>query len=324
MRAVCCRDYGPPECLEWVEVPEPQPGPGQVLVEVQAAGVGYVDGLLIQGRYQVKPPLPYYPGSEFAGRVLAVGDDVGTTAVGERVFGTAGSGAFGERVVVSARACRKLPEHLDIATAAGLYINYATALYGLRDLGHLQPDETVVVLGAGGGVGSAAVAMAKAMGARVIAGASSAAKLDAARAAGADLGVDYSQPDWRAALRDVLAGTPLDLVYDPVGGELSEPAFRSLSPGGRLLVVGFASGSIASLPLNLPLLKRSAVVGVDWGGASRADPAINDELLGTVCQWIETRRLVPAPVCQRPFAELVPALQDQLAGRIVGKLVLTR
>jgi NADPH2:quinone reductase len=332
MRTIRCQEFGPPQSLQRVEVELPAIEPSTVLVRITAAGVGFVDGLMIQGRYQVKPALPYFPGSEFAGVVETVGSDVsqlqsgqlqsGQLQSGDRVMGMASSGAFSDYVAVPAKALIRIPDRLNDATAAGLYINYATALYGLRDCGDLQPGETILVLGAAGGVGSAAICVAKAMGAHVIAAASNEAKRNAALAWGADAVVDYSVPGWRDDLKTQIGLSGLQLVYDPVGGGVAEPAFRSLSPGGRFLVVGFASGEIPSIALNLALLKRASIVGVDWGGESRAHPEITAQLLATLADWIDTGRLIPAPVHCRPMADYALALEDQLAGRIVGKLVL--
>jgi len=322
MQKVCCAEFGPPEALTRIEVDVPTPGPGELLVRVAAAGVGFVDGLMVQGLYQVKPPLPYYPGSEFAGVVECMGADVDGFEAGDRVLGLAGGGAFADYLTVNAAAAVKIPAGLDDATAAGMYINYATALYGLRDCGHLQAEETLLLLGAAGGVGSAAICVAKAMGARAIAGASTAEKRKAALEFGADQCLDYSQSDWRDTLKGMTQDGGLQMVYDPVGGELAEPAFRSLSPGGRFLVVGFASGTIPRLPLNLALLKRSAVVGVDWGGEARANPTINQELMQTLMTWVADGRLRPAAVTRRSMDTFREALEDQLAGKIVGKLVL--
>lgn len=322
MRSVVCEAFGPPGSLREVEIERPVPGAREVLVRVEATGIGFVDGLMIQGKYQVKPSLPHYPGSEFAGVVKAVGDDVTDFAPGDAVFGTA-NGALADYVCTGTGRCHRTPAGLAAAQAASLYTNYLTALFGLRDRGHLRSGETLLVMGAAGGVGTAAIAVAKAMGARVIGAASTAEKRATARAAGADATVDYSRDDWRDALRAV---TPegLNVVYDPVGGDVAEPAFRSLAPGGRFLVVGFASGTIPRLPLNLALLKRSAVVGVDWGGEVRARPGLNAELAATLIDWIEHGRLRVAPVTECPAADYVQALEDQLAGRILGKLVLTR
>ncbi|MEM9620918.1 MAG: NADPH:quinone oxidoreductase family protein [Pseudomonadota bacterium] len=328
MKTVVCESFGPPEQLQQIEVPAPQPAEHQILVDVEAAGVGFVDGLMVQGLYQVKPSLPYYPGSEFAGTISQIGSQVGgqvsNLQAGDRVMGLASQGAFADQLVIDAHAVVPLSENLDSATAAGFFINYATALYGLCDCGHLQRGETVLILGAAGGVGSAAICVAKAMGAHVIAAASNPSKREAAMRYGADACIDYTLEDWRKQLPDCLpAGQGLNLVYDPVGGAVAEPAFRSLAPGGRFLVVGFASGTIPKLALNLALLKRSAIVGVDWGGESRADPSINAELMQTLMSWMDSGALQPAEVCVRPMATFREALSDQLAGNIIGKLVLS-
>lgn len=323
MRSVVCEEFGPPAGLKEVEIPTPEPGPTQVRVRVTATGIGFVDGLLIQGLYQVKPPLPFYPANEYAGVIEAIGSECTRLKVGDRVFGTA-NGALSEYVCIEEMRCVATPGQLTDAHAAGLFVNYLTAIYGLRDCGDLKSDETLLVLGAAGGVGSAAIAVARAMGATVIAAASTEAKRKAAIQAGAHAAIDYTLDNWREELKTVLAGKPLNLVYDPVGGELSETALRSLSPGGRLLVVGFASGSIARIPLNLPLLKRCSIVGVDWGGDARQNPHINGPLMATLVDWISSGRLTPAPVTERPAADFVQAFEDQLAGRVLGKLVLVR
>jgi NADPH2:quinone reductase len=322
MQQVCCERFAPPEELQRIEVDIPQPREGEVQVQIRAAGVGFVDGLMVQGLYQVKPPLPYFPGSEFAGVVSATGTGVDHLKIGDRVLGLSSGGAFADYLTINAAAVVPIPDELDDATAAGMYINYATALYGLRDCGHLHAGETLLILGAAGGVGSAAISVAKAMGGDVIAAASSEPKRAAALQFGADHSVDYSAPDWRDALRSITAESGLNMVYDPVGGDFAEPAFRSLSPGGRFLVVGFASGTIPRLPLNLALLKRSSIVGVDWGGESRANPTINRELMSTLMDWISSGKLRPAAVSKRPMGEFREALRDQLSGRILGKLVL--
>lgn len=322
MKSVVCEQFGPPSSLKIVDRVLPEPGPGQVRVKVSAAGVGFVDGLMIQGKYQVKPPLPYYPGGEFAGVVDAVAPDVDSLDVGMRVFGL-GSGAFSDFLLAPAAALTLTPARLDDATAAGFFINYLTMQYAYERCGPLFAGETVLVLGAAGGVGSAAVALAKSFGARVIAAASSTAKREYATACGADEVVDYTQPDWRASLKALTAESGLDMVVDPVGGSAAEPSLRSLSPGGRYLVVGFASGEIPAFPANLMLLKRCSVLGVDWGGEARANPEINTELLRSLLELIGDGRLTPAAVVARPMHEVRAALDAQLAGSIVGKLVLT-
>lgn len=322
MKTFVCETFGPPSNLKEVDLPAPPLSAGQVRINVRAAGVGFVDGLLIQGKYQVKPKLPFYPGGEFCGVVTETGDGV-SVEPGQRVMGMASSGAFGEQVIMQADQVIVVPEGISDVTAASLYANYATALFGLRDCGNLQSGETILILGAAGGVGSAAISVARAMGARVIAAASSAEKRAAAIANGAQDAVDYTQSDWRKALSAI---TPegLNLVYDPVGGDYSEAAFRSLHPGGRFLVVGFAAGTIPSIPLNLALLKRSSIVGVDWGGEARAHPEINQELVSTILTWIGEGKLRPANVVERPIQAVREALEDQLAGEFIGKLVLVR
>jgi NADPH2:quinone reductase len=230
MKKVCCNEFGPPESLQRIEVDTPAPQAGEALISISAAGVGFVDGLMVQGLYQVKPPLPYYPGSEFAGVVSAVGESVTHVKPGDRVLGMATNGAYADSVSAVASSLVKLPANLSDAIAAGFYINYATALYGLRDCGDLKAGETLLILGAAGGVGSAAISVAKAMGARVIAAASSEEKRRAALSFGADHTVDYTDPNWRDALKELTKGSGLNMVYDPVGGDKAEPAFRSLSP----------------------------------------------------------------------------------------------
>ena len=321
MKAAVVETFGPPETLTFKEVPDPVPGPGDVVVDVTAAGVGYVDGLLVQGLYQVKPPLPYVPGNEFAGVISAVGDKVTHLAVGQRVMGTA-PGAYADQLKAPALVCPPTPDDMSDAIAAGFAISYATALYAWRDCGKAQAGETALVLGAAGGVGQAAIAVAKTMGLRVIAAASTDDKRAAAMAAGADEAVDYTADNWRDTLKALTRESGLDLVYDPVGGTLAEAAMRSLSPGGRHLVVGFAAGDIPKVGLNIPLLKRCAIVGADWGGEIRANPALAAEQFGTLLGWIAGGSLTPAPVTTRPMAELPQALRDQLDRKLVGKLVM--
>ena len=323
MNIVCCHTFGPPQNLERIEIDAPVPSAEEVLVNVSAAGVGFVDGLMVQGLYQVKPPLPYFPGSEFAGVVEQIGSDVKDMAVGDRVMGIVNNGAFADQLTIASHKLVKISDNLSAEVAAGFFINYATALYGLRDCGKLQAGENILILGAAGGVGSSAICVAKAMGATVIAAASSSEKRQATLSFGADHCVDYTDPNWRQELKALTGEQGLNVVYDPVGGDKAEPAFRSLAPGGRFLVVGFAAGEIPKIPLNLTLLKRSAIVGVDWGGEMRANPAINQNLMTTLMQWITDGKLKPAPVQSRPMSDYQHGLIDQLAGRIVGKLVLT-
>ncbi len=322
MKAIQCTAFGPPEALAVTEVPDPVPGDGEVSVQVRAAGAGYVDGLLVQGLYQVKPPLPYIPGTEFSGEIIELGAGVDHLAVGDRVIVSAFSGGFAERAVAAAAACTPIPEGMSFEEAAGFLLNYCTALYGFQTCGDLQPGETVLVLGAAGGVGSAAMAVAKAMGARVIAAASSASKRDYCLTNGADETVDYTQAEWRDALKEIVGPAGLNVVYDPVGGDLSEPAFRSLAPGGRHLVVGFAAGAIPSLKLNLALLKRSALVGVDWGGFVRADPKNAVPYVAQLGDWVRDGKLTVAEPTVRPLMDAGSALRDMLDRKTMGKVII--
>lgn len=322
MRAIRCVNYGEPSELRVENLEEPVPGPGQVLIDVEAAGLGYVDALLVRGTYQVKMPLPFVPGSEVAGTIEAVGEGVSGDLIGSRVMALSPRGALAEKVAIPAAVCSTIPDEMSAEAAAGFIVSYCTALYGFENCGHLQPGETVLVLGAAGGVGMAAIDVAKAMGARVIAAASTAEKRDAAKAHGADMVLDYSDPEWRKALDVLVEKRGVNVVYDPVGGAYSETAFRCLAPGGRHLVVGFANGEIPKLPLNLALLKRASLVGVDWGGEIRANPAANGPLLHKLSEWVEAGKIHPEPTASFPLAEAGDVLQRLLERKMIGKPVI--
>lgn len=322
MRAVRCVNYGEPRDLSIVEEAEPVPARGEVLLAVEAAGLGYVDALLVRGAYQVKTPLPFIPGSEVAGTIEAVGEGVPAALVGTRVMALSNRGALSEKIVLPAAICTPIPAAMSAEAAAGFLVSYCTALYGFENCGALKAGETVLVLGAGGGVGMAAIDVAKAMGARVIAAASSPEKRAAAAAHGADMVLDYSQPEWRKALDALVEKRGVNVVYDPVGGAWSETAFRCLAPGGRHLVVGFASGEIPKLPLNLALLKRASLVGVDWGGEARANPATNGPLIARLCAWVNEGKIHPEPAASYPLQEAGAVLQRLLERRMVGKPVI--
>ena len=322
MRAIRCVNYGEPSELRVENLEEPVPGPGQVLLDVEAAGLGYVDALLVRGAYQVKTPLPFIPGSEVAGTIEAVGEGVSSDLIGSRVMALSPRGALTEKVAIPAAVCSTIPDEMSAEAAAGFIVSYCTALYGFDNCGHLQPGETVLVLGAAGGVGMAAIDVAKAMGARVIAAASTAEKRDAAKAHGADMVLDYSDPEWRKALDALVEKRGVNVVYDPVGGAYSEPAFRCLAPGGRHLVVGFANGEIPKLPLNLALLKRASLVGVDWGGEIRANPAANGPLLHKLSEWVEAGKIHPEPTASFPLKEAGDVLQRLLERKMIGKPVI--
>jgi len=323
MRALVCTTYGAPALLSIQELPDPTPGPGELILETEAVGLGYVDALFVAGTYQVKLPLPFVPGSEVAGRVLAVGADIPVDLVGRRVMALAPRGALAERIALPASACVPVPDCMSPEAAAGFIVSYCTALYGFRDCGNLQTGETVLVLGAAGGVGMAAIDVARAMGARVLAAASTPEKRAAAVARGAEWVVDYQDPDWRKQIEPLTGRRDVDVVYDPVGGDYSETALRCLSPGGRHLVIGFAAGSIPRIPLNLALLKRCSIVGVDWGGHIRANPGANVPLVQTLVAWVEASRIDPQPARTFPFEAAPDVLQSLLDRSAVGKPVVS-
>ncbi|KAB7742663.1 zinc-binding dehydrogenase [Parvibaculum sedimenti] len=322
MRAIRCVNYGEPSALAVEDLPEPVPGPGEVLVAVEAAGLGYVDALFVRGTYQVKLPLPFVPGSEVAGTIEAVGEGLPGELIGNRVMALSSRGALAEKLALPAFLCSTIPDEMSAEAAAGFLVSYCTALYGLETCGKLQPGETVLVLGAAGGVGMAAIDVAKAMGAKVIAAASSPEKRAAAKAHGADEVLDYSDPEWRKALDALTEKRGVNVVYDPVGGAYSETAFRCLAPGGRHLVVGFANGEIPKLPLNLALLKRASLVGVDWGGEIRANPKANIPLMKKLTEWVVERKIHPEPTATFPLEEAGTVLQGLLERRSIGKPVI--
>lgn len=270
--AVLCTQWGPPEGLVVAELPVPEPGPGEVRLRVRAVGLNFFDTLIIEKRYQFVPELPFSPGGELCGTVEALGPDVAGLRVGERVIAYVGWGAARTHLCVPATRVVPIPSALDDARAAGLSVTYGTTLHALVDRAALRPGETLAVLGAAGGTGIAAVELGRALGARVIACASSPEKLAVARACGAQETVDYAREDPKARLKALTDGRGVDVVYDPVGGDLAEPALRAIAWGGRYLVVGFAGGTIPKIPLNLLLLKGCDVKGVFWGSFIERDP----------------------------------------------------
>ena len=321
MREVRCEEIGPLEGLVVGEGPEPEARPGGVVVEIEAAGVNYVDALFVQGRYQIKPPVPFVPGSEVAGRITAVGDGVAGWAPGDRVMAMVGLGGFAERIGVRATSLVRVPDRLDSPRAAGFIQSYCTALFALSRRAHLAAGETVVVLGAGGGVGLAAIDVATALGARAIGAASSDEKRAAALAAGAEAVIDYGSEDLKARIRE-LTGGGADIVFDPVGGDHAEPALRGLGRFGRYVVIGFAGGGIPSLPLNQVLLNNRSIVGVDWGAWTGLDPAGQQAVLTELVALVDAGSLTPAEPEVRPLDRAVEALDDLLQRRVTGKLVL--
>jgi NADPH2:quinone reductase len=321
MKAVIADELGPPECYALREVPMPAPAAGEARVRVLAAGVGYFDALMARGGYQVRPPLPFVPGSEFAGIVESCGEGVQSPVPGQRVIGGSFGRVFAEYVCVPAATLMPLPSVLSADVGAAFLVNYQTAAHALIQRAGLRAGETLLVLGAAGGTGSAAVQVGKCLGARVIAAASSAEKRAFALAAGADLELDYSRPDWREELKR-LCPAGVDVIFDPVGGEFFEPAFRSLAWGGRHLVIGFAGGVIPRLPANLALLKGASLVGVDLRQAAGRDPAMNAANTRQLLAWVEDGALRPPAGPVFEFADFRGALDAAFSGKSLGKVVL--
>lgn len=323
MRAVICKQFGPIESVVVEEYDLPPPQSGHVRVRIEAAGVNFPDTLMVQGKYQVKPELPFVPGAELAGVVEAVGDGVTDFAPGMKVIGMVGQGAFAD--VANVRAARLLqrPSGMDAATAAGFSMTYGTSMHALKQRAKLQPGETLLVLGASGGVGLAAVELGKAMGATVIAAASSDQKLAVAKDAGADHLINYSTGSLKDAVKELTSGKGVDVVYDPVGGDLLEEAVRATAWEGRILIVGFASGTIPRVPANLMLLKGSSLVGVFYGTFRDRDPAANRANFSTMFEWFEEGKLKPL-ISQTMELEKVVDAFNILTGRgAIGKIVLT-
>lgn len=322
MRALLCRAYGPPEQLEVAEVASLTPARGQVVIDVKACGVNFPDTLIIQGKYQFQPAMPFAPGSDVAGIVSAIGDQVTGVAVGDRVAATTGWGGFADQVTCDARALISISDTVDFVTAASYQMVYGTAAHALLDRATMQPSETLLVLGAAGGVGMAAVQIGKILGARIIAAASTDAKLAACQAAGADAGINYATEDLRERLKALTQGNGVDVVFDPVGGPYAEPAVRSMAWKGRYLVVGFAAGEIPRIPLNLLLLKGCSLVGVFWGSFAQREPAQNQAHLREVMQWIAEGTLQPHISGTYSLAEAPRAIRDLMERRVIGKAVI--
>lgn len=321
MRVLLCEAFGPPERLVIAERPEPEPGPGQVRVRVHAAGINYPDLLMISGQYQVRTPPPFVPGYEAAGVVEAIGEAVTRFAPGDRVIAKPGGGAFADKCLADEALCTPLPEVMSFEQGAGFTVAYATSYHALRQGTELRAGETLLVLGAAGGVGITAVEIGHALGARVIAAASSAEKLDFARAAGADETIDYRRTPLREALRELRGGEGVDVVYDPVGGEYAEAAYRALAWQGRYLVVGFASGAIPSLPLNIALLKEARIIGVWWGTWAELNPARAQSNFEELTAMVEAGRLTPRVTRSFPLEHYVEAFRTLAERRALGKMV---
>ena len=322
MRALMCQAHGLPETLVLRDMPTPQPEPGAVRVRVKAASVNFPDSLIIQNLYQTRPPLPFSPGSEAAGVVDAVGEGVSSLRVGDRVAAMTTWGAFAEAVAVQASRCFAIPDAMPFDVASGFTMVYGTALHALAQRGRLQPGETLLVLGAAGGVGLAAVEIGKRMGARVIAAASSPDKLALARVHGADDLIDYAATDLKGALKALTGGRGVDVVFDPVGGALADPAFRAMAWDGRYLVIGFAGGDIPAIPLTLPLIKGAAIIGVFWGAFLTKEPEANIANIARLYDWYAQGALRPEISHRFPLEDAAAAIRWVMDRKAMGKVVV--
>ncbi|MBV1879209.1 MAG: NADPH:quinone oxidoreductase family protein [Pseudomonadales bacterium] len=323
MQAIICETFDDPGQLKVSEIDEPAPAAREVLVSVKAVGLGYVDALTVAGKYQIKPTLPFIPGNEISGVVEKLGEGVKHLRLGQRVLAMPTSGGLAEKVCIADKKCTVIPEILDHTGAAGFQVNYCTAYHGLTHCGNLNAKETILILGASGGVGVAAIDVAKAIGATVIAAAGSSEKRDACLQHGADHVIDYSKDNWRDQLKEILNGTPLNVIYDPVGGPYAEPALRSLAPEGRYLVVGFAAGDIPKIPLNLALLKQIQIIGVNWGGYIAVNPTKTRPVLTKLLEWIASGKLKPKAGECFSLQQAGTAMMKMLDRKAIGKIVIT-
>ena len=322
MKAVLCKAFGPAETLVLEEIASPEAKKNEVLLQVHAAGVNFPDTLIIEGKYQFKPPFPFSPGGEAAGVITAVGEKVSHLKVGDRVMALTGWGSFAEEVAVPGYNVIPVPSSMDFASAAAFGMTYGTSMHALKQRANLQPGETLLVLGASGGVGLAAVEIGKAMGAKVIAAASSAEKLEVAKAAGGDELINYNESSLKDEVKRLTGGQGADVIYDPVGGDLFDQAIRSIAWNGRLLVVGFASGRIPELPVNLALLKGAAVVGVFWGAFAQRQPQDNAANFQQLFAWYGEGKIKPLVSQTFPLEQAAEAINTLGQRKAVGKVVV--
>ncbi len=323
MKAVLCKEYGLPGSLVLEEVASPKPATGQVVVSVKACGVNFPDTLIIQGKYQFKPEMPFSPGGEVAGVVKEIGEGVTRVKPGDRVIAFNTWGGFAEEMVVDAERTIPMPAGMDFVPASAFVLTYGTSYHALKDRAEIKAGETLLVLGAAGGVGLAAIQLGKALGARVVAAASSDAKLKVCRDNGADELINYGSEDLRARVKAITAGKGVDVVYDPVGGPYSEPALRDMAWKGRFLVVGFAAGDIPKVPLNLTLLKGCSIVGVFWGSFTKNEPEHNRENNWDLMAMYAAGKIKPHIHAVYPLERAAEALNEVLNKRVTGKVVLT-
>ena len=322
MHAWLCENPIGVEALNWKEIPTPSPQKGQVLVRIEAASLNFPDLLIVQNKYQMKPDLPFVPGSEYAGVIEAVGEGVTELKVGQSVACLSGTGGFGTHTLAPAKLCMPLPPGFPAVDAAAFIMIYATSHHALIDRAALQAGETVFILGAAGGVGTAAIQIAKAAGARVIAAASTDEKCALCKTLGADETINYTTQNMREVLKVLTEGKGPDVIYDPVGGDFAEPAFRSIAWRGRYLVVGFASGPIPALPFNLALLKGASIVGVFWGDFARREPQANAAMMAELAKWYALGKVKPVIDRTMPMSELKAAYAHMGSRGVMGKLVM--
>lgn len=323
MHAWICENPTGVEALKWTSLPEPEPKPDEVRIKIAAASLNFPDLLIVQNKYQMKPALPFVPGSEYAGWIDAVGAGVTGLKVGDKVVACGGTGGFATHVCVNAKLAMPLPEGFALDHAAAFILTYGTTHHALLDRAALKAGETVLILGAAGGVGSAAIQIAKAVGAKVIAAASTDAKCEFCASLGADSTINYSTQNLREQIKSMTAGLGPDVVYDPVGGDLVEPVFRSIAWRGRYLVIGFAQGAVPCLPINLALLKGASLVGVFWGEFARREPKANAKMLTELVHWYAAGKVKPAIDRKLPMKDLLQAFALMSSRTVRGKLVLT-
>ena len=322
MKAWLCENPVGVDALKWTEMSTPVPGPDEVLIEIKAASLNFPDILIVQNKYQMKPPLPFVPGSEYAGVIQALGSNVKHLTLGQSVACLSGTGGFATHTLAPAHLCLPLPNDFPMVDAAAFIMIYATSYHALIDRAELKPNETVLVLGAAGGVGSAAIQIAKAAGAKVIAAASTQEKCDLCKKLGADEVINYSQDNLRDQIKTLTGGKGPDVIYDPVGGDFAEPAFRSIAWRGRYLVVGFAAGPIPALPFNLALLKGASIVGVFWGDFAKREPQATAQMMSTLLDWHRNGRIKPAIDSTMRMENLPNAYARMGSREVMGKLVL--
>lgn len=323
MKAILCEKYGPPSDLVYRETDDPKPGPKDVVIDVRACSVNFPDTLIIQGKYQFKPEFPFSPGSDVAGIVCEIGSEVKSYKIGDEVFGFVGYGGYAEKVKVNYKQVFPKIREMDFATAASFMLAYGTSYHALKDRAQIQPGETMVVLGAAGGVGLAAVELGKIMGVNVIAAASTDEKLELTRSYGASHTINYSKEDLKARIKELTDGKGADVIYDPVGSTYSEPALRAMNYNGRFLVIGFAAGDIPKIPLNLPLLKGCQIVGVFWGSFAERFPNQNFQNSMDLIELYKTKKIKPYIDKLYPLSDAPQALQDIMDRKVKGKFVIT-